>query len=167
MQAVKSLRRVAGEEMRSQSKSTVWEKVWAVFSKDWEMKDGLPIGWPSAGGVRGNPPAGPVGVEPVRHRAEIEIEGVVAIVQRRCGGQGVHVERVVRGVRAIEQHAEGFVAYPLGLKGVVVGQGDTYEDALADVRSAIAFHIETFGDEAFADDSPVLKAHLVETDVAV
>ena len=45
----------------------------------------------------------------------------------------------------VEKHADGYVAYPLGLKGVVVGQGDTYEDAVADVRSAIAFHIETFG----------------------
>jgi len=39
------------------------------------------------------------------------------------------------------------VAYPLGLKGVVVGQGDTYEEVLADVKSAIRFHIETFGKE--------------------
>ena len=66
----------------------------------------------------------------------------------------------------IEQHPDGFVAYPLGLKGVVVGQGDTYEEALADVRSAIAFHIDAFGDEAFIDDSPVLKAHLIEADLA-
>ncbi len=29
--------------------------------------------------------------------------------------------------------SEGYVAYPLGLNGVVVGQGGTYEDALADV----------------------------------
>ncbi|OGJ87734.1 MAG: hypothetical protein A2268_02445 [Candidatus Raymondbacteria bacterium RifOxyA12_full_50_37] len=28
---------------------------------------------------------------------------------------------------------------------IIVGQGDTYEAALADVKSAIAFHIETFG----------------------
>jgi predicted RNase H-like HicB family nuclease len=47
----------------------------------------------------------------------------------------------------VERHADGFVAYPLGLKGVVVGEGDSYEDALADVKSAIAFHIETFGQE--------------------
>lgn len=45
----------------------------------------------------------------------------------------------------VVKHADGYVAYPLGLKGVVVGQGDTYEDAVADVKSAIAFHIETFG----------------------
>jgi predicted RNase H-like HicB family nuclease len=47
-----------------------------------------------------------------------------------------------------EKHPEGYVAYPLGLKGVVVGEGDTYEEALADVKSAIRFHIETFGEEA-------------------
>ncbi len=49
----------------------------------------------------------------------------------------------------VEKHPEGYVAYPLGLKGVVVGEGDTYEEALGDVKSAINFHIETFGAEAF------------------
>ena len=44
----------------------------------------------------------------------------------------------------VEKHSDGYVAYPLGLKGVVVGEGDTYEEALADVRSAIRFHIDTF-----------------------
>ena len=48
----------------------------------------------------------------------------------------------------VEKHAGGYVAYPLGLKGVVVGEGNTYEEALADVKSAIKFHIETFGQEA-------------------
>lgn len=46
----------------------------------------------------------------------------------------------------VEKHPDGYVAYPLGIKGVVVGQGDTYEEALLDVKSAIRFHIETFGD---------------------
>ncbi len=53
----------------------------------------------------------------------------------------------------IEKHADGYVAYPVGLKGVVVGEGDTVEEALADVRSAIAFHIETFGTEVL-DEQP-------------
>jgi len=44
----------------------------------------------------------------------------------------------------VEKHPEGYVAYPLGLKGIVVGEGDTYEEALTDVKSAIKFHIETF-----------------------
>lgn len=46
----------------------------------------------------------------------------------------------------IEQHSDGFVAYPLGLRGIVLGQGDTREDALADARSAAKFHLETFSD---------------------
>lgn len=65
----------------------------------------------------------------------------------------------------IEKHTDGYVAYPLGLKGVVVGQGDTYEEALADVRSAIGFHIETFGPEAADIDSPILEAFVAETTV--
>lgn len=66
----------------------------------------------------------------------------------------------------IERHPDGFVAYPLGLRGVVVGQGDTYEAALADVQSAIKFHVETFGREVLEDESPVLEAFVVETQVA-
>jgi predicted RNase H-like HicB family nuclease len=66
----------------------------------------------------------------------------------------------------IERHADGFVSYPLGLKGVVVGQGDTYDEALADVRSAITFHIETFGREAFEVESPILEAYIDETVLA-
>jgi len=53
-----------------------------------------------------------------------------------------------RGFKIIvERHTDGYVAYPLGLKGIVVGQGDKYEQALEDVQSAINFHIETFGPE--------------------
>ena len=47
----------------------------------------------------------------------------------------------------VEKHTDGYVAYPIGLKGVVVGEGDTYAQAVADVTSAIKFHIETFGVE--------------------
>ena len=57
----------------------------------------------------------------------------------------------------IERHPDGFVSYPLGFKGVVVGQGDTYDEALADIRSAIRFHIETFGPEP-VNSSDVAKA---------
>jgi predicted RNase H-like HicB family nuclease len=48
----------------------------------------------------------------------------------------------------LEKHPDGCVAYPLGIRGVVVGQGDTYEQALLDVKSAIEFHLDTFGAEA-------------------
>ena len=67
----------------------------------------------------------------------------------------------------VERHEDGYVAYPIGLKGVVVGEGDTYEEALADVKSAIAFHIETFGADVLEDDSPVLEAFVAETGIAI
>lgn len=54
----------------------------------------------------------------------------------------------------VEKHADGCVAYPLGLKGAVVGQGNTYEEAFIDVKSAITFHIETFGSDVFERDAP-------------
>ena len=65
----------------------------------------------------------------------------------------------------IEKHADGYVAYPVGLRGVVVGQGDTYEDALADVKSAIRFHLDTFGPEELEADSPVLEVFVAEAGV--
>ena len=53
----------------------------------------------------------------------------------------------------VEKHADGYVAYPLGLNGIVVGQGDTYEEALDDAKSAARFHIETFGAEVVAGEA--------------
>lgn len=67
----------------------------------------------------------------------------------------------------VEKHPDGYVAYPLGLKGVIVGEGDTYDEALADVKSAIRFHIETFGEEALSDEPPVIEVFVAETRVAV
>ena len=52
----------------------------------------------------------------------------------------------------IEKHPDGYVAYPIGIKGIVIGEGDTYGEALADVKSAIQFHIETFGRESIEID---------------
>lgn len=54
----------------------------------------------------------------------------------------------------VEKHPDGYVAYPLGIKGVIVGQGDTYEEALADVRSAMQFHAETFGQDVPPSNRP-------------
>jgi predicted RNase H-like HicB family nuclease len=48
----------------------------------------------------------------------------------------------------VEKHPDGYIAYSIGMSGVVLGEGDTYEEALADVTSAIRFHVETFGAEA-------------------
>ena len=65
----------------------------------------------------------------------------------------------------VEKHADGYVAYPLGLKGVVVGDGDTYDEAVADVKSAIQFHMETFGSEVLPGDSPILEAFIAEATI--
>ncbi|MDN3510547.1 MAG: type II toxin-antitoxin system HicB family antitoxin [Candidatus Jettenia sp. CY-1] len=62
----------------------------------------------------------------------------------------------------VEKHSDGYIAYPLGLKGIVVGQGDTYEEALSDVKSAICFHIESFGEDVFEIDPPLLEAFIAE-----
>ena len=69
----------------------------------------------------------------------------------------------------VEHHADGYVAYPLGMKGVVVGEGDTYAEALQDVESAILFHVETFGTEVLDSDSesPVLEAFVAEARIHV
>lgn len=65
----------------------------------------------------------------------------------------------------VEKHPDGYVAYPLGVKGVIVGEGDSYDEALADVKSAIKFHAEIFGEEALSVEPPVLEAFVAETAV--
>lgn len=69
----------------------------------------------------------------------------------------------------VEKHPDGYIAYPLGvIKGAVVGQGDTYDEALANAKSAIRFHIKTFGKEAFdTAESPILEAFIAEARIAV
>jgi predicted RNase H-like HicB family nuclease len=62
----------------------------------------------------------------------------------------------------VEKHPDGYVAYPLGIKGVVVGQGDTHNDALRDIKSAIRFHLETFGKESLEVEPEVLEAFVAE-----
>jgi len=65
----------------------------------------------------------------------------------------------------VEKHPDGYVAYPLGLKGVVVGQGDTYEEALSDVKSAIRFHSESFGESVLDIDPPIIEAFVAEAGI--
>ena len=64
----------------------------------------------------------------------------------------MEADRQMKAIKIIiEKHPDGYVAYPLDLKGVVVGEGDTYEEALADVKSAVRFHVETFGPKVLED----------------
>ncbi len=66
----------------------------------------------------------------------------------------------------VEKHADGYVAYPVGLKGVVVSEGETYEEALAEVRSAIGFHIETFGADAIDTENMAQEVYVAEAGVS-
>lgn len=61
----------------------------------------------------------------------------------------------------VEHNEDGYTAYPAGHKGVVVGQGETYEKAIEDVKSAIRAHIEVFGAEVAKIDP---KAEAGEAD---
>jgi len=67
----------------------------------------------------------------------------------------------------IERTEGGYVAYPLGLKGVVVAQGDSYEEALNQVRSAVRFHAETFGPEVLEEASVAQEVFIAETEVSL
>ncbi len=67
----------------------------------------------------------------------------------------------------VQRSEEGYVAYPLGLKGVVVSDGDTFEEALDNVRSAIAFHIDTFGDEVLGEVAGPEDIYIAEAEVAL
>ena len=49
----------------------------------------------------------------------------------------MHVVKVI-----VEKHEDGYVAYPVGLKGTVVGEGDSFAEAVADITSAIKFHCD-------------------------
>jgi predicted RNase H-like HicB family nuclease len=65
----------------------------------------------------------------------------------------------------VEKHPDTYVAYPLGVKGVVVGQGQTYEAAVTDLKSALQFHLETFGPDVLDIDPPILEAFIAEAGV--
>ncbi len=66
----------------------------------------------------------------------------------------------------IEKHTDGYVAYPVGVVGAIVGQGDTYEEALSDVKSALACYIEIFGIEML-EDTPTVEVFIAEAGVSI
>jgi predicted RNase H-like HicB family nuclease len=84
------------------------------------------------------------------------------VIAFRKGGAMVQHLKIV-----VERHPDTFVAYPLGIEGVVVGQGDTAEEALENVKSAIAFHLKSFGPSAINSEAPVLDAFVTDTAIAV
>ncbi len=46
-----------------------------------------------------------------------------------------------------------------------MGEGDSYDEALSDVKSAIRFHVDTFGSDVLENESPVLEAFIDEADL--
>jgi predicted RNase H-like HicB family nuclease len=64
----------------------------------------------------------------------------------------------------VEKHPDGYIAYPLGLRGIVIAEGDSYEEALVGIRSAIRFHIETFGRDAF-ENNDIMETFIAEVAV--
>ena len=65
----------------------------------------------------------------------------------------------------VEKHPEGYIAYPLRIEGVVIGEGDSYQEALEDAKSALRFHIETFGIEVLDTEYSVLGASIGNLDI--
>jgi predicted RNase H-like HicB family nuclease len=50
----------------------------------------------------------------------------------------------------------------------IVGEGDTYDEAMADVTSAIRFTLEHAAEEpVFSDDAPVSEAFIAEAEVVL
>lgn len=66
----------------------------------------------------------------------------------------------------IEKHPDGYIAYPIGVVGAIVGQGDSYEEALSDVKSAISCYIEVFGKEMLKD-TPSVEVFIAEAGIVV
>ena len=60
----------------------------------------------------------------------------------------------------VEKTEEGYVSYPIGLRGVVVSDGDTFEEA-------IAFHIQTFSAEGLGEPVSLDRIFVTETEVTV
>jgi predicted RNase H-like HicB family nuclease len=61
----------------------------------------------------------------------------------------------------VEKYLDGYIAYPLGIEGVVIGEGESYQEVLEDAKSALRFHIETFGVEVLDTEYSVLEASII------
>lgn len=72
----------------------------------------------------------------------------------------------INRIKVVVEHLEdGYIAYPLGMKGVVIGQGDSYQEALGDVTSAIRAHMMEFGVECLTEGSLASEAFIAEAEV--
>ena len=62
----------------------------------------------------------------------------------------------------VKKYQQGYVAQAVGFAGAVMGEGSTHEEALADVTSAIRTTLETFGEQSFDPEFPVLDVSVAE-----
>ncbi len=67
----------------------------------------------------------------------------------------------------VEKHKDGYVSYPLDLKIIVVAQGYTYEEVMADIKSASQFHMVNYGSKVLDKDIPILEASIAETGISI
>ncbi len=54
----------------------------------------------------------------------------------------------------------------LASKALSLAKGNTYEEALTDVKSALQFHIETFGSDVIESDFPLSEVFVTEMSIA-
>ena len=80
---------------------------------------------------------------------------------------GAASKEIARIKVVIEHGQDAYVAYPLGMKGIVCGQGESYDEALADVTSAIRAHIEQFGRETLLGEDSAQEAFIAEAEVVI
>ena len=72
---------------------------------------------------------------------------------------------MVKHVKVIvEKHPDGYVAYPLGLKGVIVVRGTPLRRPLPTCSLPLR-HIETFGSEVVENASSVLEVFVAEAGI--
>lgn len=84
-----------------------------------------------------------------------------------CGKAQNHLSMKNQIKIIVEKQLDGYVAYPIDLKGVVVAQSDSYDEILKEVKSAIDFHLETFGKEVFEGEDAATDVFVAETVVAM
>jgi predicted RNase H-like HicB family nuclease len=77
----------------------------------------------------------------------------------------VHAQPACRVKLVVEHVDDGYIAYPLGMKGVIVGQGDSYQEALADATSAVRAHVKEFGIECISEANSATEAFIAEVEI--
>jgi predicted RNase H-like HicB family nuclease len=67
----------------------------------------------------------------------------------------------------VEQHRDVYIAYPIAVKGIVLGQGATYDEAVSDLKSALNFHVKTFGARVLSEQRTILQVKAGEVSITV